>query len=117
MIGLRLNFRVNHRNIKTRIAKKTDADHPVSDPQMWKVSAKHVKNTDNQNQYTQTTQKIMMQIIQQMKMQGTSSPLVVVVVVVVVVAVVVVVGVVVVSRGCGRGFINGCSSSSKQIRL
>ena len=58
----------------------------------------------------------MMQIIQQMKMQGTSSPLVVVVVVVVV-AVVVVVGVVVVSRGCGRGFINGCSSSSKQIRL
>ena len=84
---------------------------------MWKVSAKHVKNTDNQKQYTQTTQKIMMQIIQQMKMQGTSSPLVVVVVVVVVVAVVVVVGVVVVSRGCGRGFINGCSSSSKQIRL
>ena len=83
---------------------------------MWKVSAKHVKNTDNQKQYTQTTQKIMMQIIQQMKMQGTSSPLVVVVVVVVV-AVVVVVGVVVVSRGCGRGFINGCSSSSKQIRL
>ena len=116
MIGLRLNFRVNHRNIKTRRAKKTDADHPVSDPKMWKVSAKHVNNTDNQKQYTQTTQKIMMQIIQQMKMQGTSSPLVVVVVVVVV-AVVVVVGVVVVSRGCGRGFINGCSSSSKQIML